>query len=58
MARPALKPLVETDGAGAGFAPLLDPPSVVAASRLMQEVGEDFGKAQEKERRKLGFGEG
>eukprot|EP00434_Breviolum_minutum_P018928 symbB.v1.2.016693.t2/scaffold1262.1/size136238/2 len=37
MARPALKPLVESDE-GSASPPLLDPPSVVAASRLMQEA--------------------
>ena len=44
MARPALKPLVESDE-GSASSPLLDPPSVVAASRLMQEVG---GEVREK----------
>lgn len=39
-ARPALKP----NGDAAGDAPLLlDPPAVVAASRLMQEVPEGAG---------------
>lgn len=58
MARPALKPLVESDE-GSASPPLLDPPSVVAASRLMQEVGGGvFGKKAQGEKKHLGFGEG
>lgn len=58
MARPALKPLVESDVFGSASPPLLDPPSVVAASRLMQEVGGGFGKKAQGEKKHLGFGEG
>ena len=53
MARPALKPLVDTGHDGAGHAPLLDPPSVVAASRLMQEAGESR-KSSGKREKKIG----
>lgn len=52
MARPALKPLVESDE-GSASSPLLDPPSVVAASRLMQEVGGGSSGKKRRERRNI-----
>ena len=52
MARPALKPLVESDE-GSASPPLLDPPSVVAASRLMQEVRGGSSGKKRRERRNV-----